>query len=376
MKIPITKPYLYRQEEELVLEVLRSGWLTQGEQTTKFEQMVADYVGTKYAVACNSCTTALFLCLKMLGIGQGDEVIVPSYTFIATPNAVVQVGAKPVFADIDLETYNISPQDIERKITRRTKAIIPVDQVGLPADLKAIGALAKKYKLKIIEDAACALGSRYYGDKIGNVSELNCFSFHPRKLITTGEGGMITTNNFLYAKQLRMLVSHGASVSEVARHKAKNVVQEAYPIVGYNFRLSNIQGAMGVAQMKKLGWILKRRVSLARRYNRAFIHTETIIPPLGDDKIQPNYQTYMVRLTEKCRRPRARIIEKLAMEGIAVRSGIMASHLEPHYKKMYPRLKLANTEKAFRQCLILPLYPELSEKEQDFVIENLIGITK
>ncbi len=376
MSIPITKPYLYPEEEKAVLQVLRSGWLTQGEQTTLFEKAVVEYVGVKYAVACNSCTTALFLCLKVLGIKEGDEVIVPSYTFIASPNSIVQAGAKPVFADIDLETYNIGPASIARAITKRTKAIMIVDQVGLPADLQGIRRLANRYKLKIVEDAACALGSTYFGKRIGSISELSCFSFHPRKLITTGEGGMITTNSAAHARTLQMLVSHGASVSEVARHRAKKAIKESYSIMGYNFRLSNIQGAMGVAQMKKLDWILQRRIKLAERYNQAFSRTATIIPPVHERQIKPNYQTYMVRLSPRVKIAREIVIQKLAAAGISSRTGIMACHLEPFYRQMYPNLKLTHTEMALASALILPLYPELKEKEQDRIIDALVGITQ
>jgi perosamine synthetase len=372
--IPITKPYLYPEEEKAVLQILRSGWLTQGEQTTLFEKTVAKYVSAKFAVACNSCTTALFLCLKVMGIKEGDEVIVPSYTFIASPNSIVQAGARPVFADIDLETYNISPSTIAQAITKRTTAIMIVDQVGLPADLKGIQRLARQYKLKIVEDAACALGSTYFGKRIGSISELSCFSFHPRKLITTGEGGMITTNNAAHARTLQMLVSHGASVSEIARHHAQRTIKESYAMMGYNFRLSNIQGAMGVAQMKKLDWILRRRIKLAERYNRAFSRTDTIIPPVRLKQVQPNYQTYMVRLSPRTKIDRETVIKKLAEAGISSRTGIMASHLEPLYRKMYPHLRLPNTEIALGSSLILPLYPELKEQQQDMIIDILLKV--
>ena len=344
--IPITKPYTFPEEEKLVTRVLRSGWLTQGEQTAEFEKMVAKYVGAKYAVACNSCTTALFLCLKVLGIEAGDEVIVPSYTFIATPNAVMQTGARPVFAEINLATYNIDPEDIEKRITKRTKAVIAVDQVGLPADWSELNRIGKKYGLKIVSDAACALGSTYHGRRVGGLAELNCFSFHPRKLITTGEGGMITTDNQRLARELQTMVSHGASLSEISRHKARHPVKETYNRIGYNFRLSNVQGAMGVSQMKKLDWILKQRVRLAERYNRAFSRSVNIIAPVPAAGVEPNYQTYMVRLSPAIKISREKIIARLAAAGIASRPGIMACHLEPVYRKIYPKINLPNTESA------------------------------
>jgi dTDP-4-amino-4,6-dideoxygalactose transaminase len=251
-----------------------------------------------------------------------------------------------------------------------------VDQVGLPADLKGIRQLAQRYKLKIVEDAACALGSTYYGKRIGAINDLSCFSFHPRKLITTGEGGMITTNSAAYARTLQMLVSHGASVSEVARHRAGKAIKESYSMMGYNFRLSNIQGAMGVAQMKKLDWILQRRIKLARRYNQAFSCTDTIIPPVHERQVMPNYQTYMVRLSPRIKVAREIVIRKLGEAGISSRTGIMACHLESFYRQMYPALKLPHTETAFESTLILPLYPELKEKEQDRIIDTLVSITR
>src|SRR3989338_731208 len=239
MKISLQRPYFNRKEEESVVEVLRSGWVAQGPKVTEFEDLVKKYTGTKYAIATTSCTTSLFLSLHALGIGPGDEVIVPSFSFIATANVVLHVGAKPVFVDIDQNTYNIDLDKMPQALTSRTRAIIPVDQVGLPADLDSIHAFARKHKLLVIEDAACALGSVYKGKKIGSFGSIVCLSFHPRKIVTTGEGGMILTDNKKLAYKLRTLRHHGMSVSDIARHNSKKVIFEKYPVPGYNFRLSD-----------------------------------------------------------------------------------------------------------------------------------------
>jgi len=374
MNIPITKPYVDIKEEQAVSAVIRSGWLTQGPKVTEFENMVAEYTGARYAVACTSCTTALHLALEVSEIKPGDEVIVPSYTFIATPNSVLHIGAKPIFADIDIETYNIDPKDIEKKITKKTKAIIPVHQVGLPADMEKIIEIAKRHNLIVIEDAACAIGSEYKGQRIGGISDLSCFSFHPRKLITTGEGGMVTTNNKDYDKQLRLLISHGASISDFSRHSSKKIIFEEYSLIGYNFRMTNMQGALGVLQMGKLDEILKKRRYLAERYNEAFNQIDCIIPPFIPDYAKPNYQSYMISLTDDCRRSRNEIMQKMQERGIATRRGIMACHLEPCYQKLYGKISLPKTEKALETTIILPLYPQMTEEEQDYVIKNLIKL--
>lgn len=371
MNIPITKPYLGIEEEEAVKRVIRSGWLSQGPKVGEFEEKVAEFVGAGYAIATTSCTTALHLCLDILGIGRDDEVIVPSYTFIATSNAVLYTGAKPVFVDIDLDTYNIDVCKIEKTITSKTKAILPVHQVGLPANIDPILELAKKHDLYVIEDAACALGAEYKGRKIGNISPLSCFSFHPRKSITCGEGGLITTNNPGLAQKARVIRSHGASLSDLARHQSKDIIFEEYPTLGYNYRMTDMQAAMGIEQMKKLNGILQRRKDLALRYNEAFKEIDFIATPFVPSYATHTYQSYIIRITEECDKPRNTIMKELLEKGIATRKGIMAIHLEPYYQKRFGKISLPMTEKATETTIILPLYPSMSQEEQDFVIFSL-----
>lgn len=369
--IPVARPWFSELEEEILVETIRSCWVAQGPRVRAFEQAVADYVRVPYAIATNSCTSALQIGLEILGVCPGDEVILPSFTFIASANAVVHRGAKPVFVDIDPKTYNIDPRLIERTLTPRTKVIMPVDQVGLPADLDPIFSVAKKRGLQILEDAACAIGSVYRGKRIGGLSDINCFSFHPRKLITTGEGGMITTSNAKYAELAKVLVSHGASVSDLTRHQSQKLIFEEYHHAGYNYRMSDLEAALGLAQMKKLDEILMRKRTLAERYNQVFSEMEELVPPIEPQGIKSNFQSYLLRVLPKARKSRDEIMEELLQKGIATRRGIMAIHLEPVYEQKFGKQSLPETEKAFQETLIMPLYPAMTQEEQDHVIDSL-----
>ena len=297
--IPVTKPYFTRDEEREVIGVLRSGWVVQGPRVESFENEIAKYIGAKYAVATSSCTTALHLALLLLGVGPGDEVIVPSFTFIATANSVLCTGATPVFADVAKDTYNLDPEDVKRKITKSTRVIMPVHQAGLAASMQEIIQIAKRSNIFIVEDAACALGSRIDGKHVGVFGEIGCFSFHPRKSITTAEGGMLATNNEEFAKRARILRAHGMSVSDRERHESKSFINETYDIPGYNYRMSDIHAAIGLAQFRKIDYILKKRIALANRYTQYLSDIPYIIPPCVPQGYMHTFQSYVIRLSEK-----------------------------------------------------------------------------
>lgn len=374
--IPIAKPYFDQAEEQAAALAIRSGWVVQGPRVMEFEKMVADLVGAKYALATSNCTTALHLSLLALGIGAGDEVLVPSYSFIASANSILHAGATPVFVEIDARTYNVDPNLLRAKITPRTKAIIPVHQIGLAADLDTIHQIALEHDLVVIEDAATIIGGDYKGKKIGAHSRAVCFSFHPRKAITTGEGGMVTTNDPEVARQVEMLRSHGANVSDYARHGAGKVIIEEYPILGYNYRLTDIQGAVGVEQMKKLDWILQRRLEIGGRYNQAFADLDFVETPYEPPYAKHTYQSYCLRIAHNSPKTRDEIMSAMQDAGIATRRGVMASHLEPFYVNTYGRVSLPVTEQATRDTILLPIYAQMTEEEQETVIRTLRQILK
>jgi dTDP-4-amino-4,6-dideoxygalactose transaminase len=369
--IPITKPYLGEEEAQAAAEAIRTGWIAQGPLVARFEEAIAARLGVAHVVATSNCTTSLHLALLCSGVGPGDEVIAPSFSFIATANAALYTGARPVFVDIDPQTYNIDPAAIEAAITPRTKAIIPVDQIGLAAELDPVLEIAERYRLRVIEDAAPALGATYHGSPIGAISPVTCFSFHPRKSITTGEGGAIATNDAELAARARVLRSHGASVSDLARHSARSVIIEAYEELGYNYRMTDIQAAIGLEQLKKLDAILARRRELAERYNVLLAEIPGVTPPYAPEDAPHTYQSYCVRLDSALTPPREVIMERMLADGVATRRGVMAIHEEPYYVERFGRVSLPATEAATRETLLLPLYMTMTEAEQDRVIDAL-----
>lgn len=368
--IPVAKPYFTEDEERAAAAAIRSGWVVQGPRVIEFEKSVAACTGAQYALATSNCTTALHLALIALGIGKGDEVLVPSYSFIASANSILHAGATPVFVDIDPRTYNMDPTLIETKLTSRTRAIMPVHQIGLAADIDTIHAIAQKHNLEVIEDAATMIGGSYKDKKIGTHSRAVCFSFHPRKAITTGEGGMVTTNDPEVAHQVEMLRSHGANVSDYARHGSDKIILEEYPVLGYNYRMTDIQGAVGVEQMKKLDWILEQRIRVAKRYNQAFADIDFVETPYEPPYARHTYQSYCLRLSHNSPKTRDEIMDAMQAAGIATRRGVMASHLEPYYVNTFGRVSLPETEEATRTTILLPIYAQMTDDEQETVIRT------
>jgi dTDP-4-amino-4,6-dideoxygalactose transaminase len=369
--IPITKPYMGSEEAEAARRAVESGWITQGPKVAEFERIVAAYCGTAEAVAASSCTTALHLALLVLDVGPGDEVICPSMSFIATANSIHYTGATPVFADVDARTYNLDPDAVEAVVTPRTKAIMVVHQIGLPVDLDRFHEIGRRRGVAILEDAACAIGSRYKGRPIGSHSPLVCFSFHPRKVITTGEGGMIATDNLQYAARLRLLRQHGMSVPDTIRHAARQVIAEQYVCVGYNYRMTDIQAAIGIEQMKRLDFIVNRRRELAARYTAALAGHPWLRPPYIPRYAETNFQSYAVQLTDAAPIGRDELMQRLLERGIATRRGIMLAHCEPAYAGCAARAGLHASETASSRSLLLPLFPAMTDREQDAVLAGL-----
>ncbi|MEW6054760.1 MAG: DegT/DnrJ/EryC1/StrS family aminotransferase [Nitrospirota bacterium] len=370
LHIPIAKPYLGDEEKRHVSEVIDSGWVSQGPKVAEFEERFAEYIGCRFAVATTSCTTALHAALAVSGIGPGDEVIVPSLSFIATANSVRYCGATPVFVDIDPGTCNIDVAKAGEAITKKTRAIMPVHQMGLPADLEPLMRIAEHNDITIIEDAACAIGSEYRGKKIGGNGNTACFSFHPRKIITTGEGGMITTDDSDTAARLRRFRHHGMSVSDIERHLANRIIIETYPEIGYNYRMTDMQAAMGIEQMKKLPFILESRKRLAAVYDDALGSIAHIRVPEVPPYANHNYQSYWIALLDSAPLERNVFMEKLHEKGIATRRGIMAIHTEASYRD-YAGTPLPHTERITGSTVLLPLYPSLSTEEQAYIIDSI-----
>ncbi|MFN0093447.1 MAG: DegT/DnrJ/EryC1/StrS family aminotransferase [Dehalococcoidia bacterium] len=367
--IPITKPFVGEEEAAAASQAILSGWLSQGEQVQAFERAVASYTGAQHAVATSNCTTALHLALIAAGVGPGDEVICPSFSFIATANSIIHAGATPVLVDIDPRTYTVDPAAVKRAITPRTKAIMPVDQIGLAADLGAIAEIARRNRLKVVEDAAPSLGATCGEGRVGSLSDFTCFSFHPRKSITTGEGGMVTTDHAEAADRLRVLRSHGASTSDLARHKSGTTAIEEYRELGYNYRMTDIQGAIGIVQMGRLETIIGERRRLAHRYSTLLADDPRVATPFEPADRRHTFQSYALRLVNS--RPRAVIMDELARQGIATRRGVMAIHLEPLYRARFPGVSLPITEDATANTLLLPLFAGMTDAEQDTVVTAL-----
>ena len=358
-------PYTDDEELKEIQKVLATGYLTQGPKVAEFERLVADYIGSKFAFATSSCTTALHLSLVALNIGHGDEVLVADFTFPATANVVVQQGATPVLVDIDLDTYTINVCDLKEKITKRTKAIIPVHTFGCSADMAPIMQIANDKGLAVIEDAACAIGTTYNNLHCGNIGTLGCFSFHPRKVITTGEGGMITTNDDELAKRIQLLRNHGG---------VRIGKWYQYEAAGFNYRLSDIQGAMGVAQMKKLPTLIKRKRELAADLKEKIKEIDGIRVPIDPPWGGHITQSFVILVSEGL--DRDKIITDLNSKGIETTIGTYALHDQPFYQENfgYQSGQLKNSHTAFNRTITLPLYPQMNETDLDQITYSLMEV--
>ena len=390
MNIPITRTNLTEAEINSVLDPLRSGWLVQGPKVREFEEKWSSFTGSKHSIAVTSCTTALHLSLAALGFGSGDEAIVPAFTWISTANIVEHLGGKVVFCDIDLETFNVDPKQIQEKITTHTKAILPVHLFGLAADMKAINSIAQANNLWVVEDAACGFGSRYHGQHAGTQGTTGCFSFHPRKAITTGEGGMVTTQDDQLAEKIRRLRDHGAAMSDLQRHLgARPYLLADHPDAGYNQRMTDLQAALGSAQMDRATEIITERQRLASRYDQAFENLAWLQTPAQLHQYEHGYQSYPCLFqpdrakaaTRHSEKPEIKDInternlwmDQLQQQGISTRPATHAVHMLAFYRQKY-QLKPEDFPNAFaaNDCSIsLPLFHGMTKAEQDFVIEQV-----
>lgn len=384
MQVPIARTQLSEDEIRSVLSPLHSGWLVQGPKVWEFEEKWSAFTGAQHSIAVTSCTTALHLSLAALGFGPGDEAIVPAFTWISTANVVEHLGGKVVFCNIDLDTFNLDLAQLESKITSRTKAILPVHLFGLAADMAAINDLAKKHNLWIVEDAACGFGARYTGQHVGTFGDAGCFSFHPRKSITTGEGGMITTQSSELAERLRRLRDHGAVMSDLQRHLgARPYLLADHPDAGYNQRMTDIQAALGSAQMDRAAEIVSERQRLAAVYDRAFAGLSWLRTPVCPEGYEHGYQSYPCLFQPEAATPesiprineaRNKWMDDLLQAGVSTRPATHAVHMLTYYREKYG-LKPVDFPNAWaaNDCSIsLPLFHGMTAAEQEHVIEQVL----
>jgi dTDP-4-amino-4,6-dideoxygalactose transaminase len=368
--IPVMKPWLGEEEAAAAAEAIRSGWVAQGPRVAEFEARFAEQVGVPHAVAVSSCTTALHLSMHMLGVGPGDHVVMPSFSFIATANCAVYVGATPVFADVEPQDGNLSVATVERVVTPRTRAVVVVHQGGSPADVEPLRLWCDGRGIALVEDAACAAGSRGSDAPVGAGAALAAWSFHPRKLLTTGEGGMLTTTDAALAAWARRLREHGMNISAAERHRSRQPVIESYIGVGYNYRMTDIQAAVGLVQLAKLDAMVARRRELAAQYQTMLADVpglRTVRDPVHGES---NYQSFWVELGREFPMTRNELLSFLAQDGVSGRPGIMAAHRQSAYARQ-PHGDLSTTERLTDQTLILPLFHTMTEQEQQVVVGSI-----
>ena len=370
-QIPLLRPWLGEEEAAAVREVILSGWLCLGPKTAELERRIAARVGAKHGVATASATSALHLALQGLGLQRDDEVILPSFTCMANANAVIVAGGVCRFADIDARTYNLDPDDVERRITPRTRAIMMVDQIGMPADLDRMKTLAAAKGLLLVDDAATALGALYKERPVGGHGVATCYSFHPRKMITTGEGGMLMTDDDALADKARVLRSTGASISDLDRHKAKGALLQQYFESGYNYRLTDMQAAIGLVQLDKLDRMLEERSAQAKLYGELLAPLDEVIVPFVPSYATPAWSSYCIRLAPGAHASAGEVVKRMAQRNVSCRHGIQPLHFEPYFANAMKGLVLPETESAARETLFLPIFPGLTEGEQRTVVAAL-----
>lgn len=371
--LPYGHQWIDDEDIASVVRVLKSDWITQGPKVGEFEEKVAEYCGARYAVAVSSGTAALHAACSVAGISQGDEAITTPITFAATANSVIYCGGKPVFADIREETLNIDVKEIEKKLSSKTKAILPVDFAGHPADLDEIRAIAEERKLIVIEDACHALGAEYNGKKIGSLSDMTVFSFHPVKHITTGEGGMVLTDNEEFYEKLKVFRHHGIVKDNLGKGPWHYDIYNP----GYNFRITDFQCALGISQMKKLDRFVKRRREIAARYNQAFAGMKELVTPIEGEDVKAAYHIYVIQLrTELLKVGRKELFKALRAEGIGVNVHYMPLHLHPYYQKEfgYKKGDYPNAERYYERAITLPIFPKMGDRDVDDVIEAVYKV--
>ena len=378
LQIPFHKPYITEEEIRGVVDSLKNGWITMGRKTMEFENRFREYIGCRNAVAVNSCTAALHLALRVIGLREGDEVIIPTTTFVATAEVVIYFGAKPVLVDIEPDTHLIDVEKIEEKITPKTKAIMPVHFSGQPADMDEIMEIAKKYNLYVVEDAAHALPAWYKGVKVGTIGDITAFSFYATKTLTTGEGGMATTDNDEWAERMRLLRLHGISKDAWKRYSKEGSWEYDVLENGYKYNTTDINAAIGLAQLKKLEWMWEQRRRIAERYSEAFGSCdEFILYRIKEDRVS-SWHLYPLKLNlEALRISRDQFIEELKERGIGTSVHFIPLYRFSYYKKLgYNAGDFPNSEWVFERIISLPIFPGMSEEEVDYVIENVIDIAK